>query len=522
MNLVKSLAYAVFMLFLCIAPIFADAQDNNARLIDIPDVDNDVSGNSFTNALREIFAEDGHIVFNEEEMNDAAAQTGVKPEYWTDPELIKRVNQTARHDALIYFVHHKSSKKSKLVFSIYNAYTGELMQDFEIRLAKKNKISRTEKKKIKNAVESIIADIDPSLYPSDVVVKIISTPSGAEVSRDGIVIGTTPLEYTIPHADTEALEQWVLTYPGRDPVIQNISVARGATYNVNIPDINQASQTGFIGKIKSGFGRPILKAGFNASPTIRRLKSEDNEGASVITYRSVVYPTFSFDLEFYPASLFSDIDYLQGLGLQASVGFGFVDTSLQINNNDTKCTIVDSSANGLYTIKCGTQYVRATVDVVYKLLLQKSSDGKLNPNGMALDFLLGYAYSGYTLDENNLYRGNVYHSLRLGARYSTPLGLDAFRLGVKFNLDITTNNGGVKYLELWGNGIGSRIGLNTGLDFSYDIYKGFFARIGYDLSFYSVQYKGNGCLDTNCTSPVKPNSKDFYHEIVLGLGYALY
>ncbi len=521
MNLYKTLAYAVFMAFLCIAPIFASAQDTAARLIDIPDVENDVSGNTLTSALRDIFSDNGHIVFGQDDMNDAASQVGVSGSYWKDPDLIKKVNKSVRHDAVVYFIHQRSSGGSKLVFNIYNAYTGELIQDFEIKLAKKNKISKTEKLKVRKAVETIIGDINPDDYPSDIMVKIISTPAGAEVSRNGVILGVTPLETPIMQQDTEALEQWVLTYPGRDSVTQNVSVARGATYNVNIPDVYTSGDSGFIGKIKSGFGRPILKVGVNASPGIRRLKSEDKNGGDVISYRSAVYPVFSFDLDFFPTPLFSDIDYLQGLGISFGVGYGFHDTSLQVDNSDTECTVVDGSENGVFTLKCGTNYIRANVDVVYKLLLQKR-DGKLDPNGMAVDFILGYAYTGYKLQENKLYRGSVAHAFQLGARYSTPIAIDDFRFSANFLFNINGNNGGIDYLKYWGTSIASSVGLSTGLDFSYDIYKGFFVHAGYQFSYNLTKYSGNGCLDKNCSSPSNAEVQEFYHEIMLGLGYALY
>ncbi len=522
MKKVKVLAYAMFFIFLCIAPIFSYAQESAARLIDIPNVENDVKGEVFTKALRELFESKGHIVFNEDDMNNAALEANIRQGYWTEPALIKKVNQRVRHDALIHFVHNPTKKASNLVFYIYNAYTGEMMQDFELKTQKKNKLSAADKKKIANAITPFLEEIDPDLYPADIIVKIISTPSGADVMRNGVSIGKTPLEYSLPQADTEELEQWVLTYPGREPVMQNVSLARSATYNVNVPNITESDlDTSFIGKVKSGFGRPILSVGFNASPTIRQLKSHDGEGKDVFSYKTQVFGTYSFDLAFFPLALATDIDYLQGLGIVADVGFGFLNSTLQVKDAASDmCTVVSADGN-ISTIRCKTKYIRANVDLAYRLLFNKV-DGKLDPNGMYLDFLLGYAMSSYTLDDNSLYYGHAYHAFQLGFKFSTPLGLDAFRLDANFNLDFNASNGGMKLMKRWGSGIDSSFGLSTGLAFAYDIWKGIYFRAGYNFTFYNVKYKGNGCLNSECSSPTNAEVKDMYHEIMLGIGYALY
>ncbi len=523
MSRFKSLSYAVFMAFLCIIPCVASAQDDAvSRLIDIPNVENDVDGLAFTTAIREAIGESGHLVFSEEEMIESANQIGVGPGYWNEPALIKKVNRSVRHDALIRFVYQQSKKSSSIVFYIYNAYTGELMQDFEIKLAKKGKLSKTEKTKIKNAVESILSTIDASLYPADIVIKINSTPEGAEVMRNGLSIGTTPLEYTLPPSENEELEQWVLVYPDREPVMQNISIARSATYDVNIPNVVVVPEEDTkFGKVKGGFGRPLLLAGFNVSPTIRRLKSQDNRGASVFSYKTKVFATPSFDIEFFPAPLITSIDYLQGLALKVNVGFGFLDSSLQVKDSNTQMCEVVSTNGSMATIRCKTTYVRANVDVMYRLLLQEK-EGKLDPNGMAVDFFLGYNMNSFKLDNNSLYRGHVYHGMNIGARYSTPLGMDAFRFDVNLAFDINTRHGGVSMIEKWGTHIGSSWGLDTGFSLSYNIWNGIYARVGYEFSYDTIQYKGNGCLDVECSSPKNANVKDFYHEIMFGFGYALF
>lgn len=523
MSLFKTLSYAIFMAFLCIIPCFASAQEESlSRLIDIPNVENDVDGLALTTAIREVFSDGGHLVFNEDEMRETASQMGVNDSYWNEPALIKKVNRTTRHDALVRFVYQQSRKSGSMIFYIYNAYTGEMMQDYEIKLSKKGKLSKTEKKKIRKAVESIISTIDAAQYPADIVIKITSTPEGAEVMRNGLSIGKTPLEYTLPPQDTEELEQWVLVYPEREPVMQNISLARSATYDVNIPNVVSAAvEEQQMTKVKSGYGRPLLMAGFNVSPTIRRLKSTDNKGLSVFSYRTQVFATPSFDIEFFPAPLFTSIDYLQGLALKVNVGFGFLHSSLQVKDSNSQMCEVVTTNGSTATIRCKTTYVRANVDLMYRLLLEKE-DGRLNPNGMALDFFLGYNMNSFKLDNNSLYRGHVYHGFNIGTRYSMPLGLDDFRFEVNLAFDINARHGGISMIEKWGTHIGSSWGLDTGLAFSYNIWKGLYARIGYEFSYDTIQYKGNGCLDVECSSPKDANVKDFYHEIMFGFGYALF
>lgn len=527
MSKTKVLAYAMFVIFLCIAPIFAYADDgDSARLIDIPNVEKDVSGGGFTKAIRELFESKGHIVFSEEDMNQAASESGVREGYWKEPDLIKKVNDRVRHDAVLRFIHKANKKSSNLVFYIHNAYTGEMVQDFEMKTQKKGKLSAADKKKIVNAITPFLEEINSSDYVSDIVIKIVSTPEGAEVMRDGVVLGVTPLEYTMQKADTEALEQWQLVYPGREPVMQNISIARSASYNVNIPNITPTDVTtpsSHIGKVKSGFGRPIFSIGFNASPTIRQLKSHDVSGKDVFSYKTQVFATYSFDLSFFPMALASSNDYLQGLGIVGSFGFGFLNSTLQLKNAATEMCTVSNSDGTVTTIRCETKYLRANIDLAYRLLFNKDKEsGKLDPNGIFMDFILGYAMSSYTLDENSLYLGHVYHGVEGGIKFSAPLGLDAFRFDLDFAGIYNFNNGGMTYMKKWGTHIDSSWGLVAGAAFSYDLWKGIYFRAGYRFSYYSVQYAGNGCLNTECSSPKEASAKDFYHEIMLGLGYALY
>ena len=158
---------------------------------------------------------------------------------------------------------------------------------------------------------------------------------------------------------------------------------------------------------------------------------------------------------------------------------------------------------------------------MYRLLLQEK-DGMIDPNGMAVDFFLGYNMNSFKLDDNSLYRGHVYHGMNIGARFSTPLGMDDFRFDVNLAFDINTRHGGVSMIEKWGTHIGSSWGLDTGLSLSYNIWNGIYARVGYEFSYDTIQYKGNGCLDVECSSPKNANVKEFFHEIMLGFGYTLF
>ena len=69
---------------------------------------------------------------------------------------------------------------------------------------------------------------------------------------------------------------------------------------------------------------------------------------------------------------------------------------------------------------------------------------------------------------------------------------------------------------------GNSMGANAGVDFLFDIYKGFFLHAGYDMLFIYSKYNGSGCSNAECTRPSNARINDLYHEIVFGLGYMYY
>ena len=513
----KGIAYALFFVFLCIAPLFAYGQDS-ARLIDIPDIINDNSGSQ---DIRDAVSEYGHIVFGETDVENAAREAGLQPGYWDVPAQIPQVNKKAKHDALVKIEHVRGKKHPSLVITIYNASTGEVVAELE-RSLKKKKVTRDDVKAVAKGINLIVAEIQPVKYPDNIILKIVSTPSGATVERNGAYIGTTPFEYKADQ-DASLTEQWTVTYPGREPVLQTITFDGSRTFDVNIPITEPQPQT--LGKVKGGSGRPIFAIGFNISPSIRKYDFTDNATVGKklnMTHRSAMFAMFSFDLTFFPFPLFLDNDYLQGLGITTSVGFGFLDTSIRTQDT-TGVTSCATSSDGTY--KCETTYIRFNMDLIYRLLLQKK-EGKLDPNGMSLDFLMGVNLMRYNVQDNPYYLGNDYTGFHLGTAFITPLGMPEFRL--KLNLGFYFNGGhdALKKFAKLGTSRKSSWGLDLGAQFMYDIWKGIYAQVGYDFKYINSQYGGTGTVSlSGKDAPANPKNAeigDFYHEIMLGFGYMLY
>ena len=57
----KQLAHAIFLVFLCLMPALVMAQEDVARLIDVPNVEKDRSNHSMTKAIRKAISDKGHI-----------------------------------------------------------------------------------------------------------------------------------------------------------------------------------------------------------------------------------------------------------------------------------------------------------------------------------------------------------------------------------------------------------------------------------------------------------------------------
>ena len=530
MKLAKQLAYAVFIVFLCVIPLFASAQDGEesiSRLIDMPNVEGDNAGLALTEAIRTALGDSGHLVFNEEEMRAAAKNAGMEEEYWKTPEKIAALNKSLRHDAVIVSIQDSASKKPGVNVTIYNAFTGEVAGSFEQKLKKKNKLSKDESKALLKSVNEIVKTIDANNYPYEIVITVKTDPEGATITKDGVVIGTTPFEYKITEVPG-GKETWVITLGDHTPITQEIALDESKNYNFKFrsgeggDSTSKSSSASSTDKVENGVGRPIFMVAANASPSIHDFHLSDKTKTQ-LSHQSSVYPMFSLDLAFFPFPLFLNNEYLQGLGIQVSGAFAqpFLDTKFSFTNSgslDTKCKF--NEKDNTYT--CSTMEYRVTADIVYRLLLQKNADGHLNPNGMTVDFFVGFNWFNHIVETNPSFNGNNYGGIRVGAAYSTPIVLDQLRIAVKaafvYNL---LKEDPIRYNKL-GEKRDMSLGAQAGLDILYDIYKGLFVHAGYNLLFVHSNYSGYGCSDSSCTRPVDSSVNDFYHEIVLGVGYMLY
>lgn len=518
MNTIKSLAYAVFFVFLCIAPIFAMAQDGSiGRLIDVPDVENDTPKLKLSEEIRNALGDAGHIVFTEEEMRSAARANGVSSNYWLNRDEIAKLNRKIRHDAIVRFV-YQNTKKPSIVIYIYNAYTGEMIQDLERKL-KKKKLTKDDKAAIVRGVNMITSEIVPIEYPEEIEIRVDSDPQGAAVIRKGIKVGTTPYVLKLDEVKG-ASEQWTIELEGKESSTVLVNLDKTADYKVTLVDPPNPTSDGARGKVTGGTGRPIFWLGFNVSPTIRRLNSSADAGTP-IAYKTQAFPEFSFDVGLFPFGLASTNDYLQGLGVQLGVGFGFLDSTLVVGAGDKHECTVNESVDGNATVTCNTSYIRFNADLVYRLLLQKKG-AKLNPNGLALDFLLGFNLAKYTIDSNPIYTGHDYTGMKIGAKFSTPLGINNLRFDLGLSFYINGGQGDVAKLSKWGSLKEQSWGLNLATHLLYDMWRGIYAQVGYSLTYMYTDFGGVGCLDKHCLVPMNAESKDMYHEIMLGLGYMLY
>ena len=234
MNTIKSLAYAVFFVFLCIAPIFAMAQDGSiGRLIDVPDVENDTPKLKLSEEIRNALGDAGHIVFTEEEMRSAARANGVSSNYWLNRDEIAKLNRKIRHDAIVRFV-YQNTKKPSIVIYIYNAYTGEMIQDLERKL-KKKKLTKDDKAAIVRGVNMITSEIVPIEYPEEIEIRVDSDPQGAAVIRKGIKVGTTPYVLKLDEVKG-ASEQWTIELEGKESSTVLVNLDKTADYKVTLVD----------------------------------------------------------------------------------------------------------------------------------------------------------------------------------------------------------------------------------------------------------------------------------------------
>lgn len=508
-----------FFLLVCFIPVLALAQDDVSRLIDLPDVENDDKAHTMTTAVREALTKAGHIVFTQEEMAAAARENGFNDGYWFSNDDIAKVNKRIRHDAVVRLVNQSRS----VVIYVHNAYTGEVLAELERALKKKNKLTKNDASAIAKGVTSIVSQIDPAIYPPEITITVRSVPSGATVSKNGAPIGTTPFQYQTVQ-DASQSERWVVSYPNHEPVEQTVTLDKDQTFDLNLHAVIPTQKR--FGKIGGSTGRPIFAAGFNIAPTVRSLKADatiTQKGLKPVEYTTSAFATYSFDIEFYPFPLALDIDYLQGLGIIANIGFGFLSSEFELNDGGTKCKLEGEldgkSKKGTYT--CSTDYLRLRTGLIYKLLLQKN-DGRLDPDGLAIDFIAAFHYENFDVQSNNIYAGHSYKGLNGAVRFSAPLGLSFLRLAVSLGFYANFGGGEIEKTTKWGNKINLSWGVGTGISLLYDIWKGIYARVGYDFTYMQTNFAGHGSIGTKQNQPIDAKTKDFYHEIMIGIGYMLY
>jgi serine/threonine protein kinase len=64
--------------------------------------------------------------------------------------------------------------------------------------------------------------------PFHTVLSLTSDPSGAEVFEDGVRLGVTPLELTLPRSDAPALHEFVFKKRGHQPAVERVRLERDA------------------------------------------------------------------------------------------------------------------------------------------------------------------------------------------------------------------------------------------------------------------------------------------------------
>lgn len=530
----KSHLLSLFALifFFMLLPAWSYSQES--RLLDIPEVENDNATLSMSNAVREIFSEQQHIVFNDADMIQNATAAGVEdPFYWYTGDLVKKVNAKNRHDAVLISAIVKDGKKTILSIDVRNAYTGESVGVVKQSIANKKKLSTKEKRAILAAVTDYLNLINPADYPALITIVINSTPSGASVLRGGRIIGQTPL--TMETEEKKYPESWTLAYEGYNEYVQKIDLTQDGEYNISMEVATTAEDSsnngGALGKMQTGRALPIFRIGFSVDPTIRSLDTDVQTG-NAFDYSTAPYAMFAFDLEFFPLTLALDNPWVGGIGLFGNVGFGFLNHVLSSTSitegNAPECEAVD--ANGKKAFRCGTTHTRFQVGLLYRILLQSDEAGHRDVDGMNLDILLGYTWNQFELKQNPSYNGHGYQGMFGGVRFGTYLGLRDLRLDVEFDFQGYFGYGTGSMISAWGESVDSGFGINLKLDLMYVIWKGLYAKVGYSLTYAKTTYNGAGNQKIELgadgsyhgVEPTGSIANDMYHEIMIGVGYSIF
>lgn len=465
----KHLASIFFIIFLSLLPVFAMADGGKVSLIDLPNVAKDNAAHTLTNAVHQTLTEAGYTVFNQESMTAEAKKAGVDGNYWESETKIAQVNQNTNHHVVIVTELHPN-KKPYMAVAVYEASTGKQLGTYKQKLKKKNRLSKDEKADLLKHLESFFKSVKATESSSQELTKRSDTTQSSK--------------------DNEQVSQDTKDEPHE--------------------------------KLTHGAGRPVFLIAANFNPGIHNFKFKDDTKLP-LSHKSAVYPVFGIDFVFFPCPLFSSVDYLQGLGIQ--FGFGFakpkLDTTFNYNKNmniETDCKMDETN----HTYTCPAMQYRIQADLVYRLLLQKTSEGKLNPNGMSLDFLAGFHLMNHVLDKNPGYEGNNYYGVIVGLGFSTPLGVDRVRLSLGASFIANLNKESTDILKKYGKERNLSLGTKASADIMFDIYKGLFLHGGYQLVYMHSTYNGSGCNNDTCSRPENSVIDDFFHEVILGLGYMLY
>ncbi|MFA5624216.1 MAG: PEGA domain-containing protein [Bradymonadales bacterium] len=506
-----------FCILLFSLQAYADDEIGVSRIVDIPDIEN--ASSTLSDEFREIFTDLGHLVYNEKEMLDGASAIGVHHEqYWKEVELLKKVNKRLRHEGLIVVKREKGSRRDSLIIDVYNAFDGSQLAGFELGLKRRGKLSGKEKSKLRNAIHPLLIDINPSLYPTIISISVDSTPQGASILRNGMELGKTPYTYEVDSNPT-ATEQWFISLDGHESKPIDVEFKTDQHFNLSFTEeVEDSSESSFVGKVRHGRARPVLKIGANIDVGIRSLDSEVKNWTP-ISYTTQAHPIVGLDLEFFPFGLAADNQYLANLGMFFNFGVGFLSDRLQFTPADENSTSCKNNDDGTYS--CDTLFSRFQLGAIYRLLLQKSND-KLDPHGMAIAFSMGYNWSLMDISRNPLYRGHSYQGMLIGVEYSTHLGHRPLRADIGLDFIYNVGFGNAQMIGTWGTAIDNSWGIAADLSLSYDFWKGIYAALGYKLSHHRTKYKGEGCMNAACNLPTNSKTMDTYHEIIIGFGWKMY
>lgn len=503
-----------------------------------------------------------HIVDGQGFFDEIAESAGVPDENpWESPDLLGQITMRDRVDAVIVPTLDRVKKKYIVTVRVYNGANGNLEGEFEVNLGRKYSINDEHKEEILANADPLITQTGWALKeyyerPQLVEITVTSDPTGADVLREGQVLGQTPLKTEVEFAEVE--EVWELSYQGQPAGIVRVDLRNNNSYAVPLQGLEPPEpETGPLAAVMLGSSRPLLEVGVGTDLTTRSLEvttSNSDSGGSGLTYSSPIYPILNIELDFFPLAFAVADDYISSIGVFANFGYGraginssipiFPDDESSITDNTLQsCTISDPSAignPGIQTVMdCPTTHIEFAFGATFRLLLEDAPEGEgLDPNGMMVSASLGYESRDFDIDRNPTYEGHGYQGILIALGFHTPIGLPELRLDVGFHATPLLTFGSGDQIGQWGR-TASGFGLGGLLEVSYDIYEGLYAKAGFDANYYITSYEGFGCVfqdcrgvDTNASGSDVGNSPDgtyrlgseagdFFGQILIQLGYRL-